>query len=499
MEIEVTAQYQEPVAIAPPQPAQDVDDFTSDQAYEDPTTDLIESASGPVQANAPPGAPEDTWIWQLWDDANSEDLLTLDTLPVGPDAPPAIPDDAWPWPLFDDPTGDALLEFDLPPVGADAPAPATFQDQEQPQTDEVDDELWWTDGAFLSDNALTIADQPPSDEWVWDDLITDELADESAPVAIDDGLLDDAWPFDDVADDDAWWAEWPTLQVDQAASVDIVLQDEPDLAQDADHDLIDESSPVGADLVLVDQPPGDQWADDDLTDELLEDSAPVGADAPPLPLPDGWNWESDHVDDDSWWLELPVQLVDFTPQIDVVLQDEPDFAEDVGDELIEPFALVGPDEPPLAAPDAWNWDEEPADDDTWWQLIDFPLVDFVQLPGPTYAEAWDFNADDTDDDAQWLEITQPDAGALPVDTCPAQLAAAMARIAELEALLAAALAAAGTGGGGASGNGDDIDHDAEQRHILQLSADRKRARIAQNNAFIMSLAAATVRGLKGPK
>lgn len=92
-----------------------------------------------------------------------------------------------------------------------------------------------------------------------------------------------------------------------------------------------------------------------------------------------------------------------------------------------------------------------------------------------------------------------------IDLCPILLAEAYARIAELEAELAAALANAGTGGYG-GGGGDDHHHHhprddnhAEQEAILQRHREAKRRRIDANNAFIMALAGATVHGLKRKK
>lgn len=76
-----------------------------------------------------------------------------------------------------------------------------------------------------------------------------------------------------------------------------------------------------------------------------------------------------------------------------------------------------------------------------------------------------------------------------VDTCPIELAAALARIAELEALLAAALANQGSVGGG-GGEGEDYFY-----RYYNNAADEKRARIERNNRLILQLVGAIVHGL----
>ena len=265
-------------------------------------------------------------------------------------------------------------------------------------------------------------------------------------------------------------------------------------ATEAEEHLPLESGPVVDAQVLFLEVPVDDAADHfppQPDNDWAEPSEPVGADAPAA-LP--------RVSEEHDWKH---------------------FEDGEGDYEIEPSQPV--DAPLLATPDEWNWNEE-ATEDTAWQdgTADFKPNDFVPIPGPTATDPpWHFEADETDD-TWWHHLPQPDTdGTAGPDLCPILLAEAYARIAELEALLAECRAHGhgDGGGGGASGDGDDVDHghhhghrdhDGEQRHLLEMqerdererrerAAQEKRARIERDNAFILGLAAATVRRRKRKK
>lgn len=456
MEIVESTQVQQPVLVTAAQPP---DDFVAEAEYEDPIADLVEASTGPVQANAPPAdqPADDAWSWLNDPDDSSdpwwpdESAPTAET-PVAADQPTQ---DAWPW---DDETPDELALLDEAPVGANEPAIA------------------------------------PDDAWTWDDpadeadllLGSEPVGDNQPAIAVDE-------PGDDApADPDDWWHEGAAPVADAVLVVaDQPPQAEPDFAEDVSDEYCDESGPVGADapVVQADQPQDDAWDwADDAHDDLQEPSAPV---------PDAVLADQLLADD---FAPFDVEVEDDLPADGFLNENEPPIAaadawdwvdDEQDDTLLLIDAVLGADEPPIAAADAWNWDEEPADDDAWWQQAEHVLVDFVQLAGPTYAEDWDWSGEDTDDDDWWAEIPQPDAGALPPDTCPAQLAQALARIAELEALLAAALANAGAGLGGGGDNEPPRPYDNWR--------EEERARIERNNALIMALAGAVVHGIRNPK
>ena len=542
MEIEGTCQYilpDAPIAVDLTQ-----ESFTADDDYEDPTTDLAESSSGPVQANAPPLDPtqDDPWPWANDDVADDWQETTYQT-----DADPIV-DDPWPWAIEDDATdpwplddvlsGDAVVAADAAqddapefqdvddelapessPVGDDQPA---LQAESYDEPD-LDDEPWWFDILAFGADAIVSADQPAQDDPDFPDAVDDGV-DESAPVgpdAIDQPQQADADFAEDVGDEaidestvvganaaavqdqptqETWWEdEALDDQPDESAPVaadalDAATQ-EAWVEDEATDELVDESSPVGADAAAqLDQPQPDTWLEDDFSDEPADESAPVGSDAVLADQPQSDAWAEDDLTDELADESMPVADSDLAQSDDATLFDEA-----AEDPLLQDDVL-GADEPPIAAGDAWDFDAENVEDEL--PPSDQASVDLVLLAGPTYEIDWDYGVDDTADDDWWAEQPQPDPAGLPVDTCPAQLAAAMAQIADLQAQLAAAMANAG--GGGAGGDGDDNigvrsrEEDIQDR-ILSGRRQAKRARIAQQNALIMALVGATVHGLKGPK
>jgi hypothetical protein len=404
----------------------------------------------------------------------------ISALPISsaPDAEQAAAsaafEDSWGWAEDSDGFCHELGDFGLEsgPVIANGQAPVDAILDSFVAEDEYEDPT--TDLVEASSGPVQ-ANAPPldgvqDDPWPWatDDDVADDWQQDAYSLDADP-IADDAWPWsieDDAAD------LWPLddVLVDNTIAIDSAFQADPD-QDDIPDDAVDESAPVGTDAAApVEAAQPDFWLEEDAPDDFQDESAPVIADVVALEQPPASDWLDEDAQDDP--------------------PDEP--------------ALVGTDaaqdQPPV---DAWWWDEEPADDDFWWQTIDCPLVDLVLLPGLPYGEDWGWNGEDTEDDSHWFEIPEPDPAGLPADTCPAQLAAAMAQIADLQAQLAAALANAGGGGGGAGGDGDDnitsrreID---EQAAIFERRRAEKRARIAQQNALIMALVGATVHGLKGPK
>lgn len=585
MEIEATTQPQPETAAAAP-PVDQVDDFTAQDDYEDPTVDLVEASVGPVQPNAPPPPDlpaDDPWPWidevtddlllddvQLedaaaplagltpddqwpWDDFTSEDLL--DDQAIGPDAPPSSADiapqdeidwneDGWaptafpdggyqqadpvssadspvddPWSWIEEVTDELL--FDDQTIGADAPpASSDIAPSDEPDFGiEVEDDFFDDFGNEHEDPL------PPEDAWDWttelaSDDFDDQSLNENAAAPLPSLALDDPWPWDDPADDwelqgivdddddpvgpdapalpeDAW--PWQTEPVEDERPADDpippdAVADQPpadpwEFAEEIADEVPEDSGPVTPDVVQPDQPAEDPWPLDEITDEWQDESGPVGADQTAEQPQDDPFWAQEDAQGDDW---RPTD--DQPPDADPPPEDAPLFESELDDSLLLDDFL-NEDEPPIATADAWNWDEEPNDgDDAWWQVLEHPLVDLVLLAGPTYAEAWDWNGEDTEDDDWWRDLPQPDPAGLPLDTCPAELAAALARIAELEALLAAALAKPAMASGG---GGDDYDYTV--RRYLDAGSDAKRARIDANNRLIMALVGAVVHGFEWPE
>lgn len=349
------------------------------------------------------------------------------------------------------------------------------------------DDAWWPEPSPTPADFSPIEALPPADPWDWFSDDTEE-APQDTPGVGDDKPIDPNV------------AGIAALQNLQRRRDDFETdpprdQDWDWYATEAEEHLPLESGPVVDAQVLFLEVPVDDAADHfppQPDNDWTEPSEPVGADAPAA-LP--------RVSEEHDWKH---------------------FEDGEGDYEIEPSQPV--DAPLLAAPDEWNWNEE-ATEDTAWQdgTADFKPNDFVPIPGPTATDPpWHFEADETDD-TWWHHLPQPDTdGTAGPDLCPILLAEAYARIAELEALLAECRAHGhgDGGGGGASGDGDDIDHghhhghhrdhDGEQRHLLEMqerderehrerAAQEKRARIERDNAFILGLAAATVRRRKRKK
>ena len=362
-------------------------------------------------------------------------------------------------------------------------------------------------------------------------------------------VADEPWNWYPTEPDDAWWPEPSPTPADFSPIEALPPADPWDWFSDDTEEAPQDTPGVGDDKPIdpnvagiaalqnlqrrrddfETDPPRDEdwdWYATDAEEHLPLESGPV-VDAQVLflevPVEDG----ADHFppEPDNDWTE-PSEPVGTAAPADVPrVSEEHDWKQwddGEGDYEIEPSQPV--DAPLLAAPDEWNWNEE-ATEDTAWQdgTADFKPNDFVPIPGPTATDPpWHFEADETDD-TWWHHLPQPDTdGTAGPDLCPILLAEAYARIAELEALLAECRAHGhgDGGGGGASGDGDDIDHshhhghhrdhDGEQRHLLEMqerdererrerAAQEKRARIERDNAFILGLAAATVRRRKRKK
>lgn len=339
------------------------------------------------------------------------------------------------------------------------------------------DEAWWPeDGQAIANNAPVLS-QPP-------DL--------------------DAWPIEHEASDD-WWEAIGTLEPRYLAPVDpdvLGNQLAQNLLRRRDDFLTDPTRDHDWDFAL-----------DAPTEEWETGSGPVvGTQVLFLEFPSPDVLDFDEPQPDNDWIE-PSEPVgaDAAAGIPRVSEehDWKHWEDGEGDYEIEPSQPV--DAPLLAAPEGWNWDEE-ATEDGWWhgntpEVTGDAAASDIPARGISEPD-WDWDGESTDADSWWTSLTTPDTDGTPgPDTCPIELAAALARIAELEALLAECRARPHGGGGGASGDGDDIHHghrhhdgeDAEQRRILDNREREKRDRIARNNNLIMQIVAATVHGLKKPK
>lgn len=130
------------------------------------------------------------------------------------------------------------------------------------------------------------------------------------------------------------------------------------------------------------------WSwDEDTGDEMVHlVDKEVGANQPAIAVPDEWIWDegTDEPIDESM------------PVAEVLLLESPipesiDFSEDVGDEQLDDASEpVGDNEPPVAALDAWGWDDDAIDEDSpWFEFLnqDFTApVDIVLDTLPDFAE-----------------------------------------------------------------------------------------------------------------
>lgn len=479
--------------------------------------DSAEQSIGPDASTDQPV--DDIWVWE--EDA---DEWQLDE-PIGPDAPPDQPPaDEWDWD-----GGDVQQTI----------IPTDQQTTNQPELSKVDDwfddqlgDPWedWLNADDIRENATAAADQPTDagiDEDAADDAWPDFLAEQIGADAVADQPPEAAWLEEEVDDwapendqigadainalpDDAWlWIDEVEDQApaDDGVGADAVFdqptQDEWDWSGEVDDDFLEspviddgampaelsvdeepvedwwpEADPIGADA-LVDLASAEawEWALEQEDDQRVEDE-PIGADEPPL-FVDAWPWGSAD-DTDDWWPEEAVIGPDEPP---LFVDGWPWESADDTDDPPPPDEPIGADEPPLFV-DGWYWDEEPAGNDDWWAECPYILED--RQESLTYTQDWDWVEDDTSDDDwwQWREEPQFDN----VDLCPIFLAEAMARIAELEALLAAERGKSGGGGG-----------EGEDYFRTRYRWATRDERIRRNNALILALVGAVVHGLDKPE
>jgi len=491
------------------------------EAEEDQWPDLLES--GPVVADVAVVAsqpPEDAWNWT----ADDVDLVVIpggyaqpyiSETPLGDDD--EFPwwdntDDAW-WDYLNSNDGrdnavfDAATDHDWDWDDALEPGffPGARQQQDAPNQptdagideDAADDA--WPDFLAEQIGADAVADQPPEAAWLEEEV--DDWAPENDQIGADaiNALPDDAWLWIDEVEDQA--------PADDGVGADAVFdqptQDEWDWSGEVDDDFLEspviddgampaelsvdeepvedwwpEADPIGADA-LVDLASAEawEWALEQEDDQRVEDE-PIGADEPPL-FVDAWPWGSAD-DTDDWWPEEAVIGPDEPP---LFVDGWPWESADDTDDPPPPDEPIGADEPPLFV-DGWYWDEEPAGNDDWWAECPYILED--RQESLTYTQDWDWVEDDTSDDDwwQWREEPQFDN----VDLCPIFLAEAMARIAELEALLAAERGKSGGGGG-----------EGEDYFRTRYRWATRDERIRRNNALILALVGAVVHGLDKPE
>ena len=379
---------------------------------------------------------------------------------IGADAINGLPDDAWLWAddVEDQQPDDATVGADS--VQADQPQEAAWLEEE------VDD--WAPENDQIGADAINAL---PDDAWPWIDEVEDQApADDGVGAdAVFDQPTQDEWDWSGEVDDD--FLESPVID-DGAMPAELSVDEEPV------EDWWPEADPVGADA-LVDLASAEawEWALEQEDDQRVEDE-PIGADEPPL-FVDAWPWGSAD-DTDDWWPEEAVIGPDEPP---LFVDGWPWESADDTDDPPPPDEPIGADQPPLFV-DGWYWDEEPAGDDDWWAECPYILED--QQRGLTYTQDWDWVEDDTSDDDwwQWREEPQFDN----VDLCPIFLAEAMARIAELEALLAAERGKSGGGGG-----------EGEDYFRTRYRWATRDERIRRNNALILALVGAVVHGLDKPE
>jgi hypothetical protein len=404
--------------------------------------------------------PEDAWDWPAeWLEPAEDDLVLSQPVATFIGSPDVVTADAWDH--WHDDLGmqslpDSRQQADAPTVGSVDIAPETG-----PMFDGADDDL---DELVIDDFGNFEADPTSPDEaWPWfDEELTPQSfpdsrqqADAEAPPAPSE-MPRDAGPLFDGSD------------------------------EDIDELVIDDFGNIEAEEPLREL----AWFDDEVLDDwwhALADpiSTPVVDVVPPQPAEDAWPWDDDAADD-------PVD--ESRPVGADVVQPPLFYEETLYDDEVGEFLLLDDflniDAPPAIQPDAWHWDEEPADDDAWWQHLENVLEDAPLLPGPTYAEAWDFNGDDTDDDVWWIDLPQPDPAGLPAP--PPDPDDLLKRIEELEKQVAELLARP-IGGGFGGGGGDE-----HYYHFMQRYRDKNRERIDANNQLIMALVAAAVMGGKPP-
>lgn len=506
------------------------DDFPLDDAIEDtlPADDVPQAAV--VVVDQPQ---DDTWPW--------EEALPLDVVPSGylqadrADLPRQEGDDV-PWDWSED-GGQSVMPGGYMQSDYVPPGPPVADSHWHWESDVVEDE-WREFIEGIGSNGASGSDTGVGGDPRMQNLLRRRDDFETMPV------LEEPWNWYPLDPDDAWWPE-PGPTIANFSPIGALLPDDAWDWFSADT----EEAPLDSPDPGPNRPVDPEVGGNPYLQDLLRRRDDFETDPPrdhdwdyPLDAPTE-EWElgsAPVVDAQVLFLEVPVDDAadHFPPQPDTdwpepsepvgadAAADLPRFEGDhqwaqwedgEGDYEIEPSQSV--DAPGLAMPDAFNHDEEAVEDTSWHAGVsDFQLEDAPPpIPGPTPVnDAWDFTADATDD-TWWHLLPTPDTdGTTGPDLCPMLLAEAYARIAELEAELAECRRHHGDGGygGGASGDGDDIhhdhghhrDHDAEQRHLLEMherdERERKAARRAQiekNNALILGIVAATIHGPKGPR
>lgn len=363
----------------------DVEPAMFEDGYDDPTTDLTESASGPVQPNAP----------------NTERAYADE------------------WDFFDEPIPLHVVPGDY--LQSDAPIVSDEVD-DLPPADEIDPDDWW--------HALDAQQDPnelaESDEWFdfWHEAASDSIHDildedddavgpDQPPMPVDDG-----WPWqiqDDVGEpfdlQEPAGITLPALPYSDDFPLDDAIED----ALPADE------APQAA--VVVDQPRDDAWP---WEEALPLDVVPGGymqADRADLPRQEGddvlWDWS-----EDGGQSVLPGGYMqrDYVPPGPPVADShwhwESDVVEDEWREFIEGIGLngasgsdvgVGGDprmqsllrrrddfETTPPADEPWNWYPiEP--DDSWWSEPSPTVANFVPIAGLLPDDAWDWFSADTEE------------------------------------------------------------------------------------------------------
>jgi hypothetical protein len=282
------------------------------------------------------------------------------------------------------------------------------------------------------------ADQPPSHEWDFDDLVVDDWDSwDSAPVGQSSVVPgpDDAWDWyaDDLTDDfvesnsqpvvpnsiipvyeDPW--EWfgddltDDYHLEHDSKVPPIAIGIPSVDDAWDwfaDDLTEEfevyaTAPVVANVIVTPtSPPQDEWDwwSDDYEDELviIDDSIAENVLVPEDP----WDW--DDAQDEDWWFTESSPVV---PNAVIVLAQTFDdwdfFADDVVDDFDTDSQPVGPNSVNPTIEDAWDWSNEDAADDDWWTDLAYPAVDIIQPPD----HEWDWTEDQGEDD-WWFAFDPP--------------------------------------------------------------------------------------------
>lgn len=266
----------EPIGLNEPAPPVDaVYDFNAEDGYDDPSTDLMAAALGPVIPNAPP---LDMVFADEWDHSSDEPaLLVVPDSYQQSDELVENPVRQEPW--IDDDSLDDWTAFLDAATGADTLADAAAPAEWDWADDDPDG--WW----HVLDATQDPSEIATQDEWSWaddatDDLPTDDPIGPDAPLTVADETPDLE------AEPDDWWHALEAAQ--DIGSPD--LNDAPDWLWE---DAADEWAPdeaLQAPVLTADQPLDTAWLDDETPDDLVDDSTPVGPDAD-AQRADEWDWD----------------------------------------------------------------------------------------------------------------------------------------------------------------------------------------------------------------